>query len=113
MPADARRLTLISRRLRIVAAGSRLADEAIHAALGREGYPPPYSTVDSAAADLVPEGYEVTSIYLKYPTTHAMCWRGEDRHAGQGNSAVLARLSVILAARAAQMPPTPRGSEDA
>jgi hypothetical protein len=43
------------------------------------------------------------SIYLTYPRTHAMCWRGEDRHAGQGNTAVLARLSVILAARAAQI----------
>ncbi|GGJ04596.1 hypothetical protein [Neoroseomonas lacus] len=42
-------LEACNRHLWVVAAGTRLADDAIHAALGRPGYPPPYSTVPGMA----------------------------------------------------------------
>ena len=102
MRPDPHRLRLVARRLRVVQTGSRLADEAIHAALGRDGYPPPYSTVQDHGDALIPPGYEMMSIYLAFPRCHAMCWLGDDRHVAQANGPTLARLSAILQAVAAR-----------
>lgn len=101
MPADPRRLRAIARRLGVVQTGSRLADEAVHAALGRAGYPPPYSTVTEASDALLPEGYQLNSMFMSFPRCHAMCWLDEDRHTAHANGPALARLAAILLAIAA------------
>lgn len=98
---DQARLQACARRLWVVAAGSRIADDAIHAALGRAGYPPPYSTVDAEAEALLPPGYELFSMNAGSSTGrwHAMAWRGEvDRFTAQAQTPTLARLSAVLQA---------------
>ena len=52
------RLLRIADRLAKVAAGSVLADEAIHEALNRPGPVRPYTTDEAAARTLLPAGFE-------------------------------------------------------
>lgn len=101
MPPDPQKLRLIARRLSVVATGSRLADEAIHAALGRSGYPPPYSSDEGAVTALLPPWHEVFSMNISARRWYAMCWCGDelaDRYTGWASEPRLARLAAVLQA---------------
>ncbi|WP_043367485.1 hypothetical protein [Belnapia sp. F-4-1] len=52
------RLIRIADRLAVVKAGSRIADETIHQAIGRTGPAPFYTTDKAAARTLLPVGFE-------------------------------------------------------
>ena len=58
------RLIRIADRLAVIKAGSRVADETLHQAIGRSGPAPPYTTDEAAARTILPPGFEwVTATY--------------------------------------------------
>jgi hypothetical protein len=103
---DPAALFRLADRLGAVRTGSRLADEAIHRALGLTGDPPPYTTDETAAEGLLPAGYvveirtdipgQVPGVWLHY----AACRDARDPaypHHGQwGSTKPLAKCGAVL-----------------
>ena len=58
MIASFSRLIRIADRLAVVKAGSTIADETLHQAIGRSGPALPYTTDETAARTLLPPGFE-------------------------------------------------------
>ena len=74
------RLLCIADRLGKMAAGSVLADEAIHEAVGRLGPVQPYTTSEASARTLLPPGFEWLAITPTAGWIYAPC-----RRAGVGD----------------------------
>ena len=93
------RLLRIADRLKQVVAGSTAADQVIHAALGRSGVVPAYTTEEEAARTLLPPDFEWLAITPTAGWIYAPCRRagvGDDGlpfpHHGQWCQTILLSL---------------------